>query len=525
MSSEAALRVFQGAAGNREAATGAEAHGNALVQTRETAGAEHTNAPSSAPAPEYASDSDAAVPLVVDLDGTLVSSDLLIESAMLFAKERPLGALKLPFWLTEGRARFKQRIAREVRPDARTLPYNRALIAYVEEQRRRGRRIILATAADEAIAHDVARELGLFDAVYASDGQTNLKGVRKRDRLVAEFGVAGFDYAGNGNVDRVVWAAARKAIIVGANADVREDAARGYDVARVFEDGASGLNALVEALRVKHWFKNALVFVPLLTAHRLFDVASLSHAFAAFVAFCFCASSVYLLNDLLDLPHDRVHPHKKQRALASGRLRVGHALIVMPLLWAGAIGVSLTQPPAMLGVLALYCFLMLAYCFRLRDNVVVDVVTLAAGYALRVMAGSAATELPVAPLVVSACVLFFFGLALLKRYAELVTMRSIGGSGARGYFVGHSAVVAGFGTASGYLAIAMLMLETGFEHPLFSRYSLIWIGYALVIYWTTHIWLMARRGRITDDPVSFTLTDPVSRIVGVAVALLLLLSA
>jgi 4-hydroxybenzoate polyprenyltransferase/phosphoserine phosphatase len=468
----------------------------------------------------------ANVPLVVDLDGTLISSDLLLESALMLAKKRPLAMLKMLFWLARGRAYLKRRIASETCPDAQTLPYNRALVDYLEAEKSSGRRLVLATGSDEAIARNVASELKLFDSILASDGNTNLTGARKRDRLVAEFGVKGFDYAGDSRRDRPVWAAARKAIVVGPNARLFGAKQLGCELDRTYESKAPGLPVLFQAMRVKHWFKNLLVFVPLLASHQLYDRASLLHSLAAFVAFCLCASGVYLLNDLLDLPHDRLHPHKKKRMLASGQLNLGRAIVFMPLLWVGAAAICLTQPHALLVALTVYCALMLAYCFKLRDNVVVDVVVLAAGYALRVIAGSAATGLPVATPVLAACILFFFGLALLKRYAELVTMRLMAGGNARarGYIAQHSIPVAIFGCLSSCLAVAVLAHHAALERPLFSRYGLIWIIFPLLLLWVGHLWRMARCGRIPGDPVTYALSDPLSRFVAVPVATLLLLS-
>src|SRR5579864_6299557 len=469
---------------------------------------------------------DHAVPLVVDLDGTLVFSDLLLESIFILAKERPLDLLRLPFWLAQGRAQLKQRLARLVRPEAPTLPYNRPLIDYLRAEKGRGRRLILATAADAAVACEIADEVGLFDAVYASDGVTNLIGTCKRKRLVAEFGIGGFDYAGNDSRDLPVWSAARKAMLVQPSRALHETVSEAYEVERVFEqEGTEG--SLRRALRMEHWFKNVLVFLPILAAHRLYEVSALLHGLAAFVAFCLCASSVYLTNDLLDLPNDRRHPYKKERPLASGRLPISRALIAIPLLLVGAVGASLANPPAMLGILGAYWVLMLAYCLRFRDIAVIDVLVLAGGYALRVMAGSAAIGLEAVPwLVVISCVLFFFGLALLKRYAELVAMRSLAGpkARARGYLARFLGPLALIGCASGYLAVAIYAYQVDIDHKINPRYGLDWVICVLLLYWVTHIWLIVRRGQVVDDPVAFTLTDRASQIVAAVAAVIVLIS-
>jgi len=464
------------------------------------------------------------IPLVVDLDGTLVSSDLMLESVFVLAKHQPLRALGLPLWLANGWAQFKHRLAMTARPDARTLPYNREFVDYLREQKKFGRPLVLATAADEAIARDVAQEVGLFDAVYASDGAENLSGERKRERLVSEFGIGGFDYAGDSDRDRTIWHAARKAILVGRARGAEAD---GVKVERAFRDGGGRIGAFAEALRIDHWLKNALVFPPLIAAHRLYEIVPLLHGIAAFVAFCLCASSVYLLNDLIDLPQDRLHPHKKHRPLASGRVSTRWAVTAMPLLLLGAFAAGLTQSPALLGVLGLYYLLMVGYCLRLREVIVLDVLTLAMGYALRVIAGAVASSLAVEHWLVLSCALFFLGLALLKRYAELAATRLAGGAEvhARAYPARDGRAVAIFGCLSGYLAVAVYAYHTRLDYALNDRHALVWLVFPLLLYWLTHIWLLAHRGKIFNDPVTFALADRRSQVVGLLAVAAILASA
>jgi phosphoserine phosphatase len=315
-------------------------------------------------------DTDRPLPLVVDLDGTLVATDLLIESLFVLAKRRPPRLLLVPLWLAQGKASLKRHLAQEAAPDAPTLPYRRGVIAYLEAAKRRGVPVILATAADQRIANAVARHVGLFDAVLASDGRVNLKGAIKRERLVAEFGARGFDYIGNGRADRAVWGAARKPIALRPGPGLSADLTEPPEVERVFERPSSDPIVYLAALRPHHWLKNILVFLPLAAAHRLDETGLLWQAFLAFLAFSLCASSTYLLNDILDLPSDRRHPHKRDRALASGRLPVVHALALIPSLLAGAVAVALLLPWAFLAALALYYVLTLSYSLRLKDMVI-----------------------------------------------------------------------------------------------------------------------------------------------------------
>ena len=294
---------------------------------------------------------ESSLPLVVDLNGALVSTDVTIESCFIFAKKNPLQLFRLPLWLAHGPARFKQHLAQEAMVDIHTLPYRRELLAYLSAEKQRGRKLVLATGADEAVARQVTQETGLFDAAFASDGITNLTGERKRDRLVKEFGFKGFDFAGKSSSgNQSVSQAARKTILVSPTAGLRgvTTLESESEFERVFQSEPTGYRAYMHALRPHHWFKSALVFLPLIAAHQLYNVAMLAHALLAFAAFCLCASSIYLLNDLVDLDEDRRHPHKKNRMLASGQLPVTHAVIMAPLLAFGAIAMSLTQPLAFL---------------------------------------------------------------------------------------------------------------------------------------------------------------------------------
>jgi hypothetical protein len=254
--------------------------------------------------------------LCVDLDGTLVRSDLLLESLMLLIKRNPLYLFCIPLWLLRGKAAVKAELAARVTLDPAALPYNRELIDWLQSERRTGRSIWLCTAADERLAAAVASHVGLFDGVLASDGRVNLAGARKADRLIERFGDGGFDYCGNERRDLAIWKHARGAVVVQGSAKLERDAASETSLIRAFPSSSSTTRALIRALRPHQWAKNALLFVPLLAAHRMSDLGSLGAAVLAVLAFCLCASSVYILNDLLDLEPDRAHPRKSKRPFA-----------------------------------------------------------------------------------------------------------------------------------------------------------------------------------------------------------------
>ncbi len=440
----------------------------------------------------------AGPPLAVDLDGTLVRTDLLLESLLALLKRKPLYVFVLPLWLVRGKAFFKQQIASRVSLDASTLPYRRDLLDDLKVQRAQGRRIVLATACDMQIANQVADHLKLFDAVFASDGIVNLSGECKRKRLVSEFGEKGFDYAGNHRTDRAVWASARQAIVV--------------------QDPRPGLVEYLKPLRPQHWLKNILIFVPLLAAQRFFETAPLEKAILAFVAFGCFASSAYLLNDLFDLAADRHHPHKRLRPFAAGDLPLSYGIAMIPILIAVGGVVGLLVSPLLLAVLALYFGLTTTYSFYLRKIVLLDVIILAGLYTMRLMAGSAAVGIWPSHWLLAFSTFLFFSLALVKRYSELVIMRKHDGARAtgRGYEPSDSELLAAMGVASGYLAVLVLALyiNTDAAQALYGRYQLIWFQCPLLFYWISHVWLIAHRGKMPDDPVVFAVSDRTSWILG-----------
>lgn len=465
------------------------------------------------------------VPLVVDLDGTLLRTDTLIESLLDVAHRRPMQLLHLAAWLRGGRANLKRQLALRACIDPSTLPLNEELLTHLRALKRQGRRLVLATGADAHVAQAVADRLGLFDAVLSSDGQRNLSGASKRDLLVAEFGERGFDYVGNSVRDLPVWAAARRALLVGPSQRLRAKVERFAEVERSFGEAGSDWREYLRAMRVQHWLKNLLVFVPLMDAHRLGDPAMLLKGLLTFVCFGLAASGVYLLNDLFDLSGDRRHPHKRGRALASGRLPLLHGLLLVPALWLAAALFALALPLPFLATLGGYAVLNLAYSLRLKNYPVVDALALAVGYSLRVYGGSVATTVPVSSWLLVVTSALFFGLAMLKRYAEVVSLRPRLSAGARvrGYRVEDAPLIAGIGTAADCIAVVLLALYPVAIAPEAPRLKL-WFLSMLLLFWTGHMWLMAHRGSIHDDPVAFALRDPLSRAMGIAMAAALLLA-
>lgn len=468
--------------------------------------------------------------IVVDLDGTLVNSDLLVESLFLFLRRHPLRFFKLIVWLMRGKAYFKQQLANAVLPGVGDLPYNKSLLAWLLQKKNNGATLVLATASDKRIANAVADHLGIFDDVLGTEA-CNLSSELKRAALVERFGEKRYEYIGNSSADLAVWGSAAVIHVANPARGVLAAARKIGSVEMVFENRPPYFRTLIKALRIHQWAKNLLLFVPLLASHRIMEAQLLWSGLLAFIAFGFCASSVYLLNDLLDLPDDRQHPTKRNRPLAAGTLPMLHALFLIPVLLLGAFVVALWLLPIQFsGVLAAYYILTLAYSLWLKRVVMLDVVTLAMLYTVRVVAGAAAMSLVATFWILAFCVFIFLSLAFVKRYTELCDARQKGKtekSSGRGYYPADFELLASLGGASGYISVLVLALyinDTA-SGTLYHSQKWMWAACPLLLFWLSRVWLLAHRGQMHDDPIVFALRDNVSRWIGAAFVLVFALAA
>jgi 4-hydroxybenzoate polyprenyltransferase/phosphoserine phosphatase len=464
-------------------------------------------------------DAGAALPLCVDLDGTLVATDTLWECFVAGLRARPSFLARLPGWLLRGRPALKQELARVALPDVASLPYREDVLAYLREARQAGRRVVLATATDRAIAERVAAHVGVFTQVIASDGEHNLKAENKRRALESAFGQRGFEYLGDSGADRAVWEGAGAASCVGLSAGQRARVAQLAPLARHFEGSPASPSTWLHALRVHQWVKNVLVFVPLVMAHRFTEVSLLVHAATAFLCLCLSASAVYLFNDLMDLTADRAHPTKRRRPFASGVLPIPAGLAAVPVLVVVALGLSLVRLPALFTATLLgYLVLNTLYTFVLKRVAIADVIFLASLYSLRVLAGGFATGITVSEWLIVFSLFFFLNLAFLKRYADLgvVSEGAEGASPGRDYVTGDAPLLLSLGPASGYLATLVLALYITSDKvlELYRSPILLWLLVPLIVFWISRMWLVAQRGGMHEDPVLFTTRDPTSYAVG-----------
>ena len=478
--------------------------------------------------------------LCVDLDGTLVKSDTLYDSALAVARHHPMALLQFPGWLLQGKAALKHHLANTIQLDVTHLPYNRELLQYLEQQRATGRPIYLATAADADTAHRIADHLGLFTGVLASDGKLNLAGKNKLAAFLSQFG-DNFSYIGNAIPDLTLLQNCKEPMVANPTPGLRA-ALRKARITPVhtFSETASPLKAWLKAIRLHQWAKNVLIFLPLILAH-LRAPGLIVGATVAFLSFGLCASATYIVNDLLDLEADRQHPSKRRRPFASGDLSALAGVAVVAVFLAASLALALLVPYVIAAIspsssllfphkflvwLGIYFVTTLAYSLRLKRAVLVDVIVLSGLYTIRILAGSAATGVGVSTWLAGFSIFFFLSLAFVKRFAELENLRERGGAtaGGRGYHVADIEQLRSFGSASGYASVVVLTLYISNldAAQLYEHTNRLWLLVPVLLLWISRLWLTASRGELNEDPVVYAITDRRSLLLGVVVIAIVL---
>ena len=472
---------------------------------------------------------NSSLPLCVDLDGTLIQTDSLWESCLRLISQSPLMLLFLPFWLLSGKAGFKHKISQHVQLDPDSLPFNTALLKYLTQQRLHNRHLVLITAASEKIANAIAQHLNIFDDIFSSDSKHNLSGRKKAARLVEKFGEKGFVYAGNETIDLNVWQHAAAAVVVNAPDALVEKAKRLTTIEKILPKSHSlSWTTILKAIRIHQWSKNILIFAALVLAHHWSDANSLQSAVFAFFSFSFAASMVYLLNDLLDLEADRTHSTKKFRPLASGVMPIKWGVLLIPFLLLLSFALANKVNLAFMQILCIYLALTTAYSLFLKAIALIDVITLTSLYTIRIIAGAIAVNVPLSYWLLAFSMFIFLSLALIKRFAELknLSQHSETKTTSRGYTVNDLTAVSLFGISSGYISIMVLVLYindlragTQYGHP-----DWLWFVAIAILYWISHMWLLAFRGEMNEDPILFSIHDRPSYIVSLFVILSLYLA-
>src|SRR6202041_1577511 len=470
--------------------------------------------------------------LCTDLDGTILVGDSFWESFLALVGVQPWYVCFFPFWLLRGKAALKHEISRRVQLDVSTLPVREELIRFLRQEKQAGRKVILVTGADAKIANAVAKHLGFFDGVLASDGATNLTGEKKKEAIQEIVNGKRYDYIGNAREDIPAWNAANSAILVGPSPSLLKTVRKTAAVGGVVKSHHDYWGSSWQSLRPAHWIKNLLVFVPIVMAHELNDPSRLIRVLIAFVSFSLCASGVYFLNDLLDLEADRRHPKKKLRPLPSGNLPLGVGLIFAPLLMvAGFVTAAQLPGKLVLTTVFLYAVTTTLYSTYVKRIPILDVLLLTALYLLRILAGGVAADVDVSPWLIAFSMFLLLSLAFSKRQAELTEQTIADGTQAgtskRGYREQDTSILQQFGVTSGYLSVLVLALYVNgtdvtrlYRHP-----QVIWLACPMLLFWISRVWFLASRGKLSEDPVVFAARDPISYLLGALLLLILYVAA
>jgi 4-hydroxybenzoate polyprenyltransferase/phosphoserine phosphatase len=465
--------------------------------------------------------------LVVDLDGTLLRTDMLYESYFASIKDGVHHHRSVLRALGRGKASLKAYLADVTVLDCSLLPINDEVLEFARRAKADGQPVYLATATNRRLAEQIALQFPIFDGIFASDETINLAGVAKSKQLIETFGDQGFDYIGNSTADFAVWAHARHAYVVGNVAKLtRQAQQRGIDLQPLSEIAFSARSWL-KALRIHQYAKNVLIFVPLLTSHA-YSISSCVAALLAFISFSLCASSVYLLNDLIDLRADRQHPTKRLRPFANGTIPLQHGFVAIPALLTVSYACAFMTSWPFIAVLTAYLALTLAYSFTLKRRLMVDIVVLSALYSIRVIAGSAATSVVPSEWLLAFSMFIFVCLALVKRYVELALRidRELPDPSNRNYRLMDLPIIGALAAASGFNAVTIFSLYISspavaglYRHP-----GVLWLICPILMYWLSRIVILAHRRVVDDDPIVFALRDRNSRVCAAAMVVLVLLA-
>lgn len=468
---------------------------------------------------------DDTVPLCVDLDGTLVRTDMLLESLLTLIKQQPLCLFMLPSWLLRGKAVLKSEIAARVNLQGGRFPFNEEVLAFVAEERQH-RRTVLVTGSHQSLADAVAERAAVFDEVQGSDEAVNLTNVRKQRWLEERFGAQGYDYIGNDQDDIQVWPSARQALVVSPEGGIAERS--GLDFSRIFRVERPRRRDFRSLMRVHQWSKNALILVPYFLAQRFDDAEATVAILLAFLAMSLLASMTYIFNDMLDLQSDRRNPTKALRALPSGRVHLLTGFKVMAVLAVCVLVLCAFLPLAFNLALAAYLVLTLLYSFWLKQHAIIDVGMIAGLHTLRVIAGTLAISVEFSFWLLAFSMFFFFSLALAKRVAELINLQKAGRETTLGrdYQVTDVPVLMASGVSTAYLSVLVVALYINSDkvRSIYGAPELLWLVCPILMYWIGRIWMKTARGLMHEDPIVFGIRDRISRLTFALLALVVVLA-
>ncbi len=452
------------------------------------------------------------MPIYVDMDGTLVKTDIAQELLLQCLKKAELLS-QLAVKVFTGRSYIKHFLAENTEFSAERLPYNDSVIKYLKEEKAKGRPIILATASDHLVAEKVADHLEFFDDILASRPGSNLKGVKKLCAIKDHSMGRGFEYIGDSKADYPIWEAADRSGFVNPPNNPEKIVPQADRRTVDINDSINSFNVLLKAMRPHQWAKNLLVFLPLFFSHTYFNMSELLATVLTFFSFSFCASGIYLINDLLDIESDRNHSSKKSRPFAAGKLSPLKGVAASIVLISSAlIGCFYWLDSKVFTVLLVYIFITNLYSFYLKNYSTIDVITLTILYTIRIIAGSVAAGIILSPWLINFSLFFFLSLAYMKRYIEVSRHSKLGKLSGRNYLSDELGIIMMIGIVNGGVSVFILTLYLNDSYVLETYLTphLLWLICPLLLFWIYRAWMWAKRGKIDDDPVIFAVKDKIS---------------
>ena len=445
-------------------------------------------------------------PFVLDVDGTFLRTDMLFESFWGGLGKDPIQTIRTSLAHFRDRARLKAELAKIAALRTDLLPVAPEVLEVARAAQAEGREVILASASDQSVVAQLASDYNLSDRIFASDGHTNLKGDAKADALVAAFGEGGFHYAGNATVDRAVWDHADAALVVGDPRSAKALEAQGKPVTLI--EGGWRMKDVLKSFRPHQWVKNVLLFVPMIAGHA-FDLNTLLLAILGVISFSAAASSIYLVNDLLDLEADRLHVKKCKRPFASGAVPIHVGMVSFFVLATIALGVAAYLGWAFFGVVSLYMTLSLAYSLKLKRMRWVDIAVLASLYTLRVVAGAAATDIHVSGYLLVFIFPVFLALGCVKRLTELTLATSDERLPGRGYGRPDRPDLLNVASLGVVAALVAFFLYSFTEHALslYKTQWLMWVAGLPLAWWMIRMVRLGWHGKQDYDPIVFAMKD------------------
>lgn len=467
------------------------------------------------------------VPIFVDLDGTLIFTDTLLEQILLYLKKNPLNFINILKWIFIGISHLKNEIRKVIEIQVENLPYNKELILWIRSQKNQGNKIYLCTATNVNVANKINNYLNLFDDVFGSNEFINLKGKKKLINIYEVTNNSEFCYVGDSKPDIEVWKKAKYAVLVNVKKKLTTKVSGCSTIIHTFNNKKINFYIISKMLRLHQWLKNFLLFVPFLTSHLSISLNAISQLILSFFAFSFCASSVYIINDLLDIDSDRKHGSKRERPFAAGSVSILVGILFFVACLIISIGLTVFIENDFYNYIILYFVITCLYTLKLKTLILVDCIILSILYTLRIISGSIPIDVDISFWLLAFSIFIFLSLAFLKRYVELSKLgsKNITVSG-RGYVKSDASIVKILGIVSGFSSILVLCLYINGETSKFyySSPEFIWLSVAIMIYWTCWVWIKAERKEIDDDPIIFASKDIVSIFVGIAFLMLFLLA-